>query len=369
MATTAPTVSYSSTRLVGVEIEIDGGGATYRPPAPVAGWVAHRDASLNRGGEEYVLEPAPSYSDSLPLIGNFCTALQVARTNFGKLGGYHAHVQVADYSVDDIARIVLLYAHFQRAFDKLVSPSRVKSRWAQRLPSTISSSPSGVANHFQLGFRAPTRSHAKHCQRVGRYWAVNTSMTHCVTPADRSLEFRQASSSSSPAVIIGWLTLMVAFVDISKQGSAVLDDAKANFNSGTTGLCAFLQKYARGSNLDKWVKWRVAYLAPRPTQILAGVPKLVEVLRNATAPMGLFTVARALNLSLPHAKSLLDVSVATGAVVKLAVGGGRWAAPYAAWVEQDLRTLRAALDAAPAAPEVVEVDPDLAQLRAAAVAA
>jgi len=305
---------YASNRLIGIELEYDAGGTEFTKPTLIpSGWSEKYDGSL-RNGFEYVLEPALSYNQALPVVQTFCDAFNAAKTNISTRGGYHIHVQAHDYDDQhhDSTRLCKIYKHFQPIINSLVGKSRVGNSYCQGV--TVADRDALIRN-FHLTTPARNRGEAKGSRN---YSAVNLAMMRCTNPNHRTIEFRQQSSSKRLACVWGWATLMVALVDLAKN-----EELCGRWLRKMVTLGNFKEMLGEHSSLvgatglAEWVQWRHDYLNAEPT------PQFLEQLQAACTnrPSGLFTLARAVDANLAVVKKAADMLVESGALSKR---GTRW---------------------------------------------
>lgn len=332
---------YPSERLVGLELEYDAGGTELRlPPRIPHGWSKKGDGSL-RNGFEMVLEPPLRLPDSIPVCRTFCQAFNEARTNTCKSGGFHVHVQAADYTNHDSFQLVRLYSHFQPVINTLLGKSRHNNSFCP--PYRNGTSQRDVEAMFNLNSPATSRSDAK-CTRA--YSVINLAMMRCRDPQHRTVEFRQGSTTKRFECVVGWTTLVVALVDIAKDEQAV--------NSAVSGRCSmdkFLlmlsqhEQRVGATGLKDWVVWRHHYMNAIPTD--AQVSEAVSMM--SSQPRGIFYVSRAMNVNLAMAQRILERAVQLRLVTRAGSSGrygdggaSKYQASYGAWSTADLTALEAA---------------------------
>lgn len=297
MATPAPTITYGSERLVGLELELDSGNTEFREPRVPTGWQKKSDGSLRRG-YEYVLEPPLPCNAVEPKIVAFCNAVTEAHTNIGTRGGFHIHVQAADYDLQrgEFWNIVQLYRHFQPVIDGMVGKSRTNNQFAPHISANATRQ--SVINQFSLDSLADNRYDARYSRS---YSVVNLAMLRCRVLAQRSVEFRQLSPSRKVENVLGWTKLLCAFVDIA---------AKRDFGpelrapKTLAGLCAVLETRFPGTNLAEWTRWRHGYMNEEPN-----ADHLSAVVQACRSPHGIYHISRQLNVNLPLALRIAEAAV------------------------------------------------------------
>ena len=293
-------IAYCSSRLVGIEVELDSGSTPFRAPTELPEWEATRDRSLSNG-MEYVLTPALPYNRVLPAIKNFDDRVTAARTNITSRGSLHVHVQAHDMSPTQAHNLCRLYSRFQADIDLLVADSRKSNRnhtFCKPLPVALTVMQWG--NMFNWQSKVETRQAAK---RGNRYWTVNCQTMSIVDPALRSVEFRQQSATRKAANIYGWVSLCVVLVELSRTSDV-------NGIPPRMTLAELLQEYPAASGVAEWVQWRSQYLSQTPTDAL--IQQAVGVLRSYH---GIHHVSRHLNVPLPVAKAVCEAGRARGLLV------------------------------------------------------
>jgi hypothetical protein len=331
-----PVPYYPSRRLIGVELELDPGSAPYHAPQASAGWQAKGDLSIPRG-QEWVLEPPLPIIEAYEPIDEFSNAMIKAKTHLSKKGGYHIHVQIHDYDVDDATRLVQLYWRFQEQIDLLVAPSR------RSVP--------GNNTHVSpyLRDQRPTREsligifHIDNCicrsrdeaKESRQKMVINLAMMRCRDPLKRSAEFRQPSPSKHTINIYGWACLAVGLVEIAKD--ATIANRYIRYSKPTWAVfLSLLRRVERRFGVErlvKWAAWRRDYLngpvGEDKKHLLYGC--LCE------KPHGIFHIARKLNINILAAKKLVQHEVRSGMLVE--DGNNKWRSRYETIATLDLKKI------------------------------
>lgn len=319
---------YHGNRKIGIELEFDAGNATFNLPGRLpTGWSRHADGSLYNGSE-IVLEPPETHTDAVPKIKALNAALDSTGTYAGRRGGLHVHVQVADYSIDDAVRLANLYRHFQSVINTLVAKSRVNNHFCP--PYTTAVTRHTLVERFRITTPASTRSEAR---RSRSYSVVNFAMMRCTNPEDRTVEFRQGSTSKRADCVAGWSAFLLALTDLAKN--EVLCDEAMELPGTLAGLrraMLMVEELTGNQSLAEWVQWRHDYLNEEPT------PQLIDeaVRRIGNRWHGMFFVSRQLDINNALAQRILEKAHEQG---KLEKNGVKYRAPYAAHAENDLNEL------------------------------
>lgn len=325
--------TYESNRLVGLELELDAGNTRLAlPESTPAGWSQKSDGSLHNG-YEYVLEPAIKLRNVLPIIQAFDKAFNDAHTNVGTRGGYHVHVQSDDLTVDDAYSLVKLYTHFQPIINHLVGPSRRNNSYCPPYANGVTREQ--VIQKFRLNTSASNRYDAK-CSRS--YSVINLAMMRCTDPAERSVEFRQGSPSKRTENIFGWACFVVALTDIAKNAVYVEHTMETPPTLARLVNCVKdFEANSRGiSGVAGWIEWRHDYMNAKPTD--EQVAKAVEL--AATRPIGIYGIARALDINNVLAKAIVTEAVSRRLLRETTVGDQkRFASDYSARAPRDLQVM------------------------------
>lgn len=332
-----PVINYRSSRLIGIELEVDAGSTKLRLPDLHEGWEKKADGSL-RNGYEFVLNPALPQETAETTVRTFLEALDKARANTTKRGGLHVHVQASDYDEDHIDSFSLakLYSHFQPVIDTLVGKSRVNNQYCQPYRAGITKDQ--LISMFNMDSPATDRNSARVSRR---YSVVNFAMMRCARPAMRSVEFRQGSPSKRHECVWGWATLMVCLVDMALEPLLMEHEIMreeptlANFAQ----LISFHEQRKGFSGVADWVLWRHDYINADPTE--DQIARAVSLMGHA--PRGLFHISRSMDINLPLAAKIMDQAERLGLVTAMrAAGGKKYRAQYSNWAEQDLAQLEEA---------------------------
>ncbi len=329
-----PVYATSNPRLIGVELEFDAGNAMFNLPDRLPnGWRRQADGSLCNG-TEIILDPPETHEDAIPKIQALNAALDSTGTYAGRRGGMHVHVQVADYSMDDCVRLANLYRHFQPVINEMVAKSRVNNHFCPAYTSEVTLNT--LIEKFRITTPARSRSEARSSRS---YSVVNFAMVRCTDREERTVEFRQGSTSKRSDCVAGWAAFLLALTDIAHNCSvwstAMVEPATL---PGLKRVMQMAEAMSGNTNLAEWVQWRYDYMNEEPT------PQLIDeaVSRIGTRWHGMFFVSRQLNINNALAQKILEKAHAQG---KLEKNGTKYRAPYAAHAENDLNSLVEAMEA------------------------
>ena len=327
----APIPVYPSSRLIGLELEIDPGSTGAAPPASVQGWNRHRDGSLSQNGSEFVLDPPLTLEDAKSVVQGFATVM--SKVNTLKAGGFHVHVQTPDdvRPAKIAAAVAKIYTHFQTQINRLLGKSRHNNRYCP--PFSSCPSETTLTNEFQLNEQARNRADAK-CSRA--YRTVNFAMLRCVTPAHRTIEFRQGSVTKRYECIIGWAAFCVALVEISFNEELVAKVLNSSASwKNLVNMVRTHQELVGATNIAEWLEWRREYMEAKPTE--AQLKAAAEIL--GTKPHGVFFVSRKLDINLPLTEKILQELTDRGLAAKI---GLKFRSTAGRPIMEDLAELEAA---------------------------
>ena len=302
-----PVPTYPSTRLIGLELELDAGSTQFKSPGRVDGWSDHSDGSLSNG-REYVLNPPLPVTEALATVQAFLKAANAVKMNTTRKGGYHVHVQAHDLgyeNMDSVVRLVKLYTHFQSVIDTLVAKSRCYNYYCPPY-SMYSVNVSYLVKKFGLNYPATSRGDAKGTRA---YSAVNLAMLRCVTKPERSVEFRQGSVSKRVECVWGWACFVTALVDLSHDTGADKVLSKPATLESLAWLIDYQCAKLGGKLLGEWIHWRYHFLNDKPTK-----EQIEDCVRAASRrkPVGLFTISRLMDVNLAMAKKSIEEAVSQG---------------------------------------------------------
>lgn len=301
MLSKGPIPSYPGNRLVGVELEFDAGGARFNMPDLPKGWEWQYDGSL-ANGREFVLKQPLCYDKLVEKVKSLSQALSKANVYSRKTGGFHVHVQINDYTLEDCARLAELYRLFQPAINKLVAKSRIRNYFCRPFVDEVT--PRKLSNMFELGISARCRGEARRSRQT---MVINFAMFRCRNPRSRTAEFRQGSISKRTDCITGWVAFTLALTDAARNLD-IFNAAKKlrKTVSGLKQLMRLVEKATGATRLADWVEWRASYLAAKPTPEMINLA--VESLKGKDWH-GIFYVAKKLNVHNELARKVLQAAL------------------------------------------------------------
>jgi Putative amidoligase enzyme len=258
--TDAPFPRVNTTRLVGIEVELDAGsGVVHIPNEPAPGWEHKHDGSL-RNGKEVVMSEPLTLAETRARVDAF--AQTYGKCHVCKTGSIHVHVSADEFDSDRAYRLASVYLKFKDAIKNLIAPSRAENKFAAVFTPQEMQDAQALAAAFSLHHAVTTRALAKQSRL---YRAINFAMLRCARPAHRSVEFRAGSASTKAQVIYGWACFTAVLTDI-----AVNDElyARALMSDGSfTALARLVRAYERATgsqDMVRWMVWRKTYLAHTP---------------------------------------------------------------------------------------------------------
>lgn len=341
--------SLNQSRLIGMEIEVDNGSrngsdAVNEVNLP-EGWERVSDGSVHNGYEFRTNPPRP-YADTKERIIALCSELG-SEITIHKAGGVHVHVQVHDYELENLKALMRLYTIFQVAIDKLLPASRRNNSYCKKfnLQDLRDENFDTIVNLFDLNSSMSTRER-QHGQ--ARYYVINPIFFRCTNRLERSVEFRQGSTSKRAVNNAGWAAFVTTLVYICSVPSFVeivnnlfttsLDQEEP---SSFDDLVAFIREVESELNvrgMSDWLQWRYEYMNAAPSN--EDVEKLVAALSEKPHGMGMYALSRVLATNLTRIKAIAHEAVRR----RLAIphGDNKWRLSFAAIAETDLAALEAA---------------------------
>ena len=281
------TPSTSLSRKVGIEVEIDDPNAAIFPG--VEGWDCKSDGSIR--GHEYVLSKPTKVNSAKNAVTELSKALKAHNMRPHMRGSVHVHVQAADVSKNACYALNEIYFEMQPLFRTLLASYRFGSHGRRYAPAEHHESSVDLATHF--GYRtqeATTRDHAK---RSRKYAAVNFAMMGCADANQRSVEFRQFSTSTRVDVIYAYAIISAAMVEAVVNGVTTVDGMQA-------ALSTHFPEWT------EWQAWRVEHLAGGED-----AEKAIKA-HLSTLTVGVYAAAKAGNCSVGAARKILNRLVSTG---------------------------------------------------------
>lgn len=151
-------------------------------------------------------------------LRNGCNALAGLQPRIDRTCGLHVHVELHDYTWEDMQRLVSLWARYEPFFYGLMPPSRWTNSYCAPACRSLWSDTSGVRawNHtrqaINSGNQAGFDTHARNIGRGGinlSHWWMN-----------HRVEFRLGAGSVDYVKIRNWVHILLATVQRVKDASA-----------------------------------------------------------------------------------------------------------------------------------------------------
>lgn len=117
---------------VGIEIELE---AENMFPVGIPNWKSEHDHSLRGSNMEYILAK-PCNIEQVPThLGGLQKILKQSKTNlkYTERAGVHVHVNVQDFTVEEVVRFALLYYCFEEVLTKYCGPDREGNHFCLRV--------------------------------------------------------------------------------------------------------------------------------------------------------------------------------------------------------------------------------------------
>lgn len=176
--------------------------------------------------------------------------------------GFHVHVGVAEYGLDEFKRICQNYVIFEEAFDALIAGSRIDNNYCQSCKASITN-PSGTIaklNHGRVRAIQACTSLKQLCQKMnpeGRYYKLN--LQNLVTGRQPTIEFRQHQGTANATKVIAWVRFCIAFVNNSARGET--PKALPNKLSTAKQVGALFDKVIKDPVLKRYYEGRQSELS------------------------------------------------------------------------------------------------------------
>lgn len=322
---TPPIPTYVTQRKFGVELEVDPAGSSKTLPHGITGWDSKSDASLSDAGREFIFSNPASWDISVVRVKALTDALSAAQINVSRKGSLHVHIHAGDFGPELAASLVNTYRHFQEGINTLVGMSRHHNHFCAAYPEAVTAAI--LTEHYQLDVEK-TRERARDVRHRGGAW-MNVNVAYLGVPAaQRSIEFRQCSSSTRAICVLGWMSFLAVIMDRVAAGGYNLDDYEPNF----VGLVKFVKQHAPDAGVVEWLQWRRDFMS----SVKPGSREKL-LLGARTAPLGVYSAARLIDASYAAARAELDRLVDQG---QLAKTGRSYRAAYSTWARADLADLR-----------------------------
>lgn len=206
--------------LVGLEVEVEN---IFSPPSSDNIWIKSKDGSLRNNGYEFI---------SLPTKARYVpTALTYLKKNlydenkpdFSVRTSLHIHVNVQDFTLEQIKSFVLLYLCFESLLYKYVGGNRSKSIFC--VPLTHS----GYISRLSALFNASSFREVQF-----NYWHKYTGLNLLPVSSLGTIEFRHLLGTDDIPKITNWLSLILALKqEASKQSVEELLKAIVELNTNS----------------------------------------------------------------------------------------------------------------------------------------
>ena len=201
----------------------------HRAHDPLSTWKIVHDGSLvcsrhAPGCSKFELvSPILRGEDGLEQCCNVLTALKESSSTtilVNKSMGFHVHVSVEGFTLEEIKKICLNFVKYEQAMDLCMPPSRrtgssTSNRYFQSCRAGIRNASGTIAKLNGGRHRAIWNCHSLKalCRLMnpeGRYYKLN--LQNLVTGRQPTLEFRQHSATANIDKVLAWVRFCVVFV-------------------------------------------------------------------------------------------------------------------------------------------------------------
>lgn len=165
-----------------------------------------------------VTSPAMMFSndDELPELRSVCNALTRVGPRIDRRCGLHVHIEVRDYTWDDLRRLLALWTRYEPFFFELLPPSRRNNQYCMPLRKSSWTGPeSSTWGVVSRGIDCTTEASFNGAMRggYGRYHTLNLDNFW----RGGRIEFRLHSGTIDYTKIRNWTKLLLALVARVKQ--------------------------------------------------------------------------------------------------------------------------------------------------------
>jgi hypothetical protein len=151
-------------------------------------------------------------------LKNVCAQILTVQPQINRQCGLHVHVEVLDYTWDDMRRLLALWTRYEPFFFELLPPSRRHNTYCKPLRKSVwtaGNSPSwpsvdrSIDARDERTFRSTTlfAGDRYHALNIDHFWSAGR------------IEFRLHSGTIDYVKIRNWVRLLLALVQRVKQGS------------------------------------------------------------------------------------------------------------------------------------------------------
>lgn len=131
---TALTEHVNSTRMIGIEVEVENHAVTRAPTSGV--WNTEADGSLRNSGIEYITRPIAAQWGPDALYELLGESLDKNECCFSPRTSIHVHVNMQDEEEEAVIRVLLLYTLFEKLFFRFTGRGRAKNIYCVPIQDT-----------------------------------------------------------------------------------------------------------------------------------------------------------------------------------------------------------------------------------------
>jgi len=173
-------------------------------------WKIVRDGSVTHyKGESHtgeLVSPPLSGKRGLDKLRKVVNAIKMAGATVNSSCGFHVHVDVNDFTPNQIVAIPYRYGYLESKINKFMSHSRINSQWA----STVSKNYSGIVDNIRRSMTLYKYNFKKAANfSTSKYRKVNISSYH----RHGTVEFRQHEGIVDSEKAYNWVQFCLHFVE------------------------------------------------------------------------------------------------------------------------------------------------------------
>ena len=170
-------------------------------------WKIVSDSSIQGGNGNEIVSPVLTGLDGIEQVKKVCIALNRAGAKVNKSCGFHLHLGVQDYQINDFKNLVNSFAHLEKEFDKIQPESRRgnNNSYCKNLTS--------IGRNLTEKINATNSINELVNVFGGRYFKLNLQSFNRYG----TVEFRHHSGTTTFSKIKNWILICSRLVDYAKQ--------------------------------------------------------------------------------------------------------------------------------------------------------
>lgn len=188
-------------RAIGIEVEVE--NIRKRFPYDPCIWFSKEDGSLRNNGWEYVTYPVIGTQIKYAIETLFEGLPDTA--DFSDRTSIHIHVNVRDYTYENVLNVILLYTVFERLLYRYAGPQRYKNIFC--IPIQETKLPIAIAN-FLVN---------KDFITLIREWQKYSGMNLLCIRNFGTIEYRHMEGNRDQYRILNWINLLLSIHKFAKE--------------------------------------------------------------------------------------------------------------------------------------------------------